>query len=121
MVQIILWEPMEVFLWGVAITILFLSAGIYLYRGKQRENFKERVILYGFALYFLGSAISGIFTFIYIFRIPGVYNNFVIYGDFDYLMTNPLLLFLANISLSSILIGTAGFIFSFEFIIKRTE
>jgi hypothetical protein len=76
-----LWGSVDRLLWGMAITILLIGAGLYFYRGKQRQNSSERIFMYGFTALLLGIATDRIIYFMSDFLFPGFFENFIFYGD----------------------------------------
>jgi hypothetical protein len=75
-----LWGSLDRLLWGMAITLLIIGAGLYIYRGKQRQNSSERIFMYGFAGLLIGIAIDRTIYFMADFLIPGYFKNFMFYG-----------------------------------------
>ena len=62
MTRIIMWSLMSVLLHGVVITLGMLVAVLYFYKGKQKEDVNDRVMLHGFASYIL---ITIVFRYIF--------------------------------------------------------
>ena len=81
MAYVIIWDPYERLLWGVAITILFIAVLLYFNNGRKREIENEKIIMYGFA----GLIWSFMFYFLsiclYEILIPGTYLNGKFYGS----------------------------------------
>jgi len=92
-----LWDPIDRGLWGIAISILLFAAISYLNKGKKRENSNERIVMYGFAVYLVLSAIYFIILYVLEISKPGLFINGNFYGDYDILSTGTTkLLFIAS-------------------------
>ena len=114
-----IWDPVERLLWGFAIILLILCSIHYIRKGRQRESYNERIIMYGFASVFMGYAIERLFLCIGEIFIPGTYRNFAFYGDYSNVtLTFEVLTLLGYISLG---IGYALFFLAFELTVKRTK
>ena len=114
-----IWGPFERILWGIAISIYFIGGFLYLKRGKERENYNERILLYGFAGILYCVMIFMIFRLTAEYFIPGEFQFNVFYGDYGNIdVTYEILMKLAWISFF------AGFMWHFltiEFSLKRTK
>lgn len=119
MAEIIIWDPVERFLKGMAIILLFMSAFLYILRGKKRHNFSEKVLMWGFAFFFMSHAFGIFFQYMREFVVSGIYSNYVFYGDLD----NPNLLYkiLSKLMYCSDSICFVLFILGFEMSTKRTK
>ena len=83
MTGMFIWDPFERFLWGVALTILFLGGIQYLRISKYKKNQKEKILLYGFAFLFFSIVSYRIFAIIYEIITPDLYINYGFYGDYE--------------------------------------
>lgn len=116
---VMIWDPLERFLWGIAITIA-LICGIYFMRiAKKREVFNERIIMLGLASLPIGFAFSLLFTFFQGFQIEGNFNGNVFCGNYD--STRSLYMLFAQLSYVSFGIGGIFFVLAFEIIVKRSK
>ncbi len=52
MAYVKVWDPLILVFTGVIITLLLIGVGLFLYRAHQRKVFNERLLLYGFAIFF---------------------------------------------------------------------
>ena len=118
MTETLIWDPIERFLWGIAIAVFFMCAVLYFYRGKQNENFNEKIILYGFGCIFFGLALGRIFFCLSDLQIQGSYDH-GFYGNFK--KYNETHIIYVKLAFSFGLIGISIFIFSFELMVKRTK
>ncbi|MFX1500245.1 MAG: ATP-binding protein [Promethearchaeota archaeon] len=120
MTEVMIFDPMERFLRGLQIAFTLMAIYLYFKKARKREDFNEKIILFGFGSYFIGLIVSNIF---YIFTIqyfiPGSYRNHVFYGDFS--EVNSLYIFLDMCVRISYALGAFLFIYSFEKTIKRTK
>ena len=64
MVEVIIWNPFERLLWGIAISILSIEAILYVKKSLEKRILKERAVLFGYVGLLLGSVISIIFNFL---------------------------------------------------------
>lgn len=114
-----IWDPFERVLWGIAISIYFIGGFLYLKRGKERENFNERILLYGFAGFLYCIVIFIMFRLIAEYFIPGDFQFNMFYGDYGNIdVTYDILMKLAWIALFT------GFMWHFltvEFGLKSTK
>ena len=83
MAEVMIWNPIERLLWGVAITLLFISGLLYFLKGKKREDLNEKLIMYGFTSILIGFAFSALFFYFSELTIPGHFENDIFYGDFN--------------------------------------
>jgi len=118
--EIIIWDPVERFLWSVAITVLFIAGLHFLNKGIRKENQSEKFILFGFASLFFGLSIFRLLFFMFeFFLIPGTYRNNAFYGDYDNIAREGNIIYsIANIPM---IIGYLLFVLFFEIAIKRTR
>ncbi|MFX0155615.1 MAG: sensor histidine kinase [Candidatus Hodarchaeota archaeon] len=117
---VMIWDPFERFLWGIAI-IIALVCGIYFIRiAKRREVFNERIIMLGLASLPLGFAFSLFFTYFQVLQVQGDFSNNIFCGNYENFITQPYELF-GKLSYISFGIGGTVFVLAFEIIIKRTK
>ena len=64
MANVMIWDPYERFIWGIAITLTLLCGAYFIRIGRKRETFKEKMIMFGLGSLPLGFASSLIITFI---------------------------------------------------------
>ena len=83
MAEAMIWDPIERLLWGIAISLLILCGIIYFRKWRQNENFKDKILFYGFTFLFICLAISSFFEYLSDFFIIGRFKNFAFYGDYD--------------------------------------
>ncbi len=119
MTEVMIWDPIDRLLWGVAISLLFLCSLVYLYRGINREAKNEKGIMYGFAGVLLGLAISRIFFFIADLQLAGTFKQGIFYGELD--MSNLNYNFYLKCAYISTISGILFFTYNFERILKRTR
>jgi len=113
------WDPLERYLWGIVFAMLIVGAILYFLRGKNRENFNERTILFGFGFYFIGFAFARFFYCLGDVFIPGIYMNNAFYGDYDKVKSS--FEFFVRLNYISRSIGIALFLLAFEINFKRTK
>jgi hypothetical protein len=108
---------------GAAITVLFLCGVYYINRGRKRDIFNERVIMYGLASLLLGSALGQMCIYFVEHNYPGIFENNAFYAVFDITTTNfsPMLEIFYKLGIICLGIGVAFFMLSFEIIFKRTK
>ena len=119
-----LWDLMDRFLWGVAITVLFITVLQYFRKGKQREIYKERIFMYGYAGLLLGFFLTSIFFYLITLLLPGTFRNGVFYGEFPDFITETIPNYILIIGLCfdlSFLLSLLFLFIAFEIIIKRTK
>ena len=115
-----IWTPIDRLLWGVAITLLFVFAVLYINKGRKKENSNEKIMMLGFVCFFLGLAISRFLFYLGEMSLPGTYTNGEFYYDND---DEPYPMFyLANkLFAISNTIGMMLLVLAFEVNIKRTK
>lgn len=120
MADVMIWNPFERFLWGVAITLIFICGVFYIVKGKRREDFNEKIMLMGFGCYFMGLTFQRFFgAYLGSIFISGTYTNYTYYGDFGNI--EPLFKFFFQLSYIFWAVGAILFILAFEMSIKRTK
>jgi len=117
--EVLLFEPVNRFIWIVAILVLFICGIIYLYVGHQKERSEEKILMKGCASLFIGMAITRIFFYFSDFHVIGTYSGHQYYGDYSNTTATYDLLLLAGYI--SGFIGITLFLLSFEIVTKRTK
>ncbi|TKJ19052.1 MAG: hypothetical protein CEE43_16425 [Promethearchaeota archaeon Loki_b32] len=117
---VMIWDPLERFLWGIAITITIMCGIYFVHIGRKREVFKERIIMLGLASLPLGFAFSLLFTYFQGFQVWGTYHvdRNIFCGDYDDI--GSLYNFYGILSYISFGLGGLFFVLTFD-IIKRTR
>lgn len=119
MVDVMIWNPVERFLWGVAITLLLICGLIYVYRGTQREDRTERLILFGYSSLFFGWALHRVGIFLLEIQLEGIYVQNDFYGIFD--INNINFQIFQFWSLLFAYVGYFLFFFAVEMSLNRTK
>ncbi len=119
MTYVRVWDPLERFLFAMAITFLVMCTFLYILRGKKRENFTERIMMYGFACIFIHHAIGFFFIYLRAFAIPGFYIDFIYYGDYEKI--GPTYKTLSKLVYVSTAVTYIFFLLAFEISVKRTK
>ena len=119
MAIVMIWDPVERILWGLGIAIALICGVYFIYKGRKREIFNERMIMFGLASLPLSFAISLLFTFLQVFNVQGTFVDNIFYGDYDNYITPYE--HLGRASYISIGIGGIFFILAFDIIVKRTK
>lgn len=117
--EVLIWDPVERFFWGILFAILIMCAVLYFLRGKKNENFNEKIMMYGFASLFVGFAFGFFFSYLRQFLIPGTYVNFALYGDYDKVGSDYKTM--SKISYVCSPLGFTFFLLAFEISVKRTK
>ena len=113
------WDPIERFLSAVTITFIGMCALLYILRGRKRENYTERLMMYGIACLFIGFAVSFFFEYLRVFAIPGYIRNFTYYGDYDKVGSTYKIL--SQLVYVSGAVAFTFFVIVFEASVKRTK
>ncbi|MFX0105850.1 MAG: hypothetical protein ACFE75_10185 [Candidatus Hodarchaeota archaeon] len=114
-----IWDPLERLFWGIAITIAIMC-GVYLInKGRRREIFNEKIIMYGLASLPVGFAFTLLFTFFQVLQVPGTFSNNIFIGDYE--IVTPNYEIFGKLSYISIGIGGMLFVLPFDIIVKRTK
>jgi hypothetical protein len=119
MAIVMIWDPVERLLWGIGIAIALMCGVYFIFKGRKREIFNERIIMFGLAILPLSFAFSLLFTFFQIFYVQGTFVNNIFRGDYN--NTIPPYELLGRLSYISIGIGCVFFILAFDIIVKRTK
>ena len=85
MTNVMIWDPYERFVWGIAIGLTLISGAYFIHIGRKRKTFKEKMILFGLASLPLGFAASLTIIFIQVMQIQGIFDNtdYVFSGDLN--------------------------------------
>ncbi|MFX1320508.1 MAG: hypothetical protein ACFFAQ_02580 [Promethearchaeota archaeon] len=119
MAIVMIWDPLERLLWGIGIAFALMCGVYFIYKGRKREIFNERIIMFGLASLPFSFAFGLLFTFLQVFQVQGTFVNNIFYGDYD----NYISLYehLGRASYISIGIGGIFFILAFDIVVKRTK
>ena len=120
MSDIMVWNPIERTLWGVALTILFINIAQYFIRGKQTKKHDEKILLYGFSSLILGYMLYFLSYYMLSLLFSGTYINNTLYIELNILPTPQQIIILLFGEICYTL-GFGLFLFSFEVIYKRTK
>lgn len=126
MSKVIIWDPLERMLLGIAIGILFMTGVFFLIKmGKQEEHQGKRMML-GFGLFYILFAIRNIFIFMSDFYYLGTFRYGAFFGQIDqYYPLHEIYLSLAHtfVSLSfiSLLFGLESYYKKSRFIFTMIE
>ncbi|MFX1571186.1 MAG: hypothetical protein ACFFB0_00385 [Promethearchaeota archaeon] len=121
MADVMIWDPYERFIWGIGITLTLMCGIYFILKGRKKEVFNEKMIMFGLASLPLGFASSLIITSIQVIQVRGIFNyaNFTFYGDYNnYSSVYVVLEIIRNAILG---IGGLFFVLSFELIVRRTK
>ncbi len=113
------WDPLERFLFGIAITLIFITGVLYFIKGLRNEDKNSKILLCGFACILFGISIDISSSYLRDFLIPGEFIGYTYYGDYDFL--DPTIKTIIRIGCASFTIGYALFFLAFEHTIKRTK
>ncbi len=119
MTDVMIWDPLEKMLLGIAIANAFLYFLLYLNKGRDRDDSKEKIVFYGFTSLGVGLASSLIIGFYIHLRLPGYFINLTFYGDMFY--TNWELEILRRLWLICYMSGFILFFYAYEINQKRTK
>jgi len=119
MANVPIWDPLERLFWGIAIALALICVIYFINKGRKREFFNEKIIMFGLASLPLAFAFSLIFTFFQVLQVQGIFINNIFYGD--YLNYNLPYELLGRLSYISLGFGGTFFILAFDIIIKRTK
>lgn len=125
MAEIAVFDYTSQMLQGVFITLTFICASLYLYRGYLQEDKKSRDFLYGFGLAYLGLALNlTIYYFMYE-HIEGYYVDNTFYAFFEnggVIIKNPVEYeMIVRIGAVFTLVGQTVLFFFIEKNIKKTR
>ena len=76
-----IWDPIERLLVGILIVFFFICGLLYTYRGRQKENIKEKLPLIGFSCFYICFGIGRIFLYLSDLQINGIFQNGTFIGD----------------------------------------
>ncbi len=119
MAYVMIWDPYERFLWGVAITIAVICGIQYINRGRDREVLNEKLIMYGIAVSLICLAMVRLFSYFADYELYGVLIGNTYYGDFSNYTPNYEIY--ARIQLIFFTFGFISIVLTFEIIVKRTK
>ncbi len=119
MFQVMLWDPVERFLFGMVILLMLICVALYIYRAHQQKDLREKMIMFGFVFCILGITLFTLFHFIGELLIPGIYENGVFTVDLS--SNNAILRIFFKISRSFYILGFTLFFLMFEYNYKHTK
>ncbi len=76
-----IWDPIDRLLMGILIVFFFICGLLYAYRGRQKENVKEKLPLFGFSCFYICWGIGRIFLYLSDMQINGSFQNGIFIGD----------------------------------------
>jgi len=120
MAEVMIWDPLERFLGGIAITLAGLSAILYIYRSREHKDRSERLLVLGYGILCIGATVLLTFYYFLQFFLSGSFTHYNFYIDNS------------NIDLNYLIIERLGWLFFFiiyslhvfaheKVIIKRTK
>lgn len=120
MTVVIVWNPIERTLWGVALTILLICGALYLIKGTQTEKSNEKILLYGFSSSIIGYTLYFLSYYLLSLMFPGAFieNNFYFDTNTDTIFEMVIINFFGELLFA---IGFVLFLLTFESIYKRTK
>jgi hypothetical protein len=83
MAEVMIWDLWTIFFGTIAFCIFSIGGLLYLKRGKQKENFNEKIVMFGFAGTLFCFAIFMIFYFFSYLNIQGTYRDNGFYIDIN--------------------------------------
>jgi len=118
-----IWDPLERFLWGIAITIAIMCGIYFIHIGRKREVFKERIIMLGLASLPIGFALSLLFTFFQVLQVPGDFSNnvFTVCGNYESVVGLDIYDLFGVLSYIFFGLGGLFFVLAHDIIVKRTR
>jgi hypothetical protein len=119
MAEVMIWDLWTIFFGSIAFCIFSIGGFLYLKRGKQKENFNEKIVMFGFAGTLFCFAIFMIFYFIFYLNIQGTYRDNGLYIDFSNM--NIIADLYLRAAWSFYYFGLLFFIIIFEINYKRTK
>ncbi|MFX1296896.1 MAG: hypothetical protein ACFFD2_18820, partial [Promethearchaeota archaeon] len=119
MTEVKIWDPSERLLWGIAIIFLIICGIFYIYRGKEKERFNDKIVLFGFGSFIFGLAINRLFHYLCDLAVPGAYVNNTFYGDYNNIGATWELF--ARFGVIAWVAGISFLIFAYELIIRKTK
>ena len=119
MTEVIIWDPLSLFFGNIAFCILIIGGLLYLKEGREKQNLKERIAMFGYSASLFSFACYLIFSFWLGIFIPGTYRDNAFYADYSRI--NFFTEFFFKMSIVSFYIGFLLFIFVFENNFKRTK
>ncbi|MFX0100258.1 MAG: hypothetical protein ACFFCS_11805 [Candidatus Hodarchaeota archaeon] len=114
-----IWDPVEVLLWGGAIMLCIVGSILYLVRSRQRKIRREKFFFLGFAVYLLFSSISNSLVILADFHVVGIYTGTGFQGDYS--SYDQLYVLLTSCSTIMGAAGTLLLLLMIEYFAKRTR
>ena len=117
--EIAIFSPIDRLLWGVAITVILFGAIYYYLQGRKKQLRGEKLILYGFALYFFCYAIVRILFFLSDFTYIGRYVDHTFYRATD--AVNSFFPLLVQWGYFFSILGLTFLFYSYEYTVKKSK
>jgi hypothetical protein len=124
MAEVMIWQPFELILWGIAISMTVICAIFYFKNAKNTSaNFNEKLIIYGWTSVYIGIAFFIFFLILMGFQLPGKFIGNGFYGNYSLyeVKNNYLASIFCRAGFVSHACGWVLFYYSFERIFKRTR
>ena len=120
---VMIWDPLERFLWGIGIIITLICGIYYINKGRRRAIFNEKIIMFGLASLLFGFAFTLLFTFFQVLQIPVTSSGNIFCGIYPYddPTHTPLYVLFGRLSYISVGMGGMFFVLTFDIIVKRTK
>ncbi len=119
MTEVIIWDPLERFLWGIAFTLFLIVGLLYWKKAREREDINDRRFLYAFTGLNFGIAFFILFHYIKELIVPGDFESNVYMGTYSVYDLAFDILF--KLTWLSFYIGILGLILVFEVNYKQTK
>jgi len=116
-----IWDPYERLFWGIAIAFAMMCGGFLINRGRKREIFNEKIIMFGLASLPIGFAVTLLFTYLQAFYVPGTIINNTFLGNLNAKPMPDAYELFARLSFISLGMINVFFVLAFEIIVKRTR
>jgi len=120
MVDIIILDPVNRYLWAMATFILILCGIHYIYRGRKKEEMNDKRIMYGFGGFWLGLGITRILFYFSDFFIQGNYTGHIYTGVYSDKIS-PYYEIAVQGGYICWIIGMLLFFYEFERVISKTK
>jgi hypothetical protein len=121
MAYVMIWSPLDRFLWGIVCILSLFCALQYLSLAKKREDRNVKLISIGFAGMFIGFTVYSLLILIIESLIPGRFVNGIFYGNYDQAFANRNYRLIWKLCNFSFYAGLLFFFFAFESVTKRTK
>jgi len=115
----LLWNPMELLLWGIGISAHIFGAFFFFFRGRQKELLNEKIFLYGSGFLVLFTALHRLLFIIAEFQLTGDFINGGFYGEPSSENIFYKIFYIA--AFTSSVLGFMFYIFALELNIRSTK